>query len=125
MSWMAYDTVTGRWTAVDVIARCAASLDERPITIRGRLLIEPGSDSERAFNDFVTYGTPFTSPWGAYSGNVDAPLGGPFAGARVAVGSVAGIDLGDNPELHMEVLDLTWLTIGGSAMPQGCDLRPC
>lgn len=35
MTWMSGDTRGGPWIAVDVIARCAASAQERPITVTG------------------------------------------------------------------------------------------
>jgi hypothetical protein len=112
-SWMAADEKSGRWTVVDVIARCAASPQERPITVEGHLRLEPGSAAEKAYRDFLTYGAPFTSPAGAYYGEMDAPggLGGPLEGATMSVGSV--LDIGDNPQLYLEVLDSDGKVLGG------------
>jgi hypothetical protein len=106
MSWLAGDVHDGRWTAVDIIARCAASVHERPITITGKFVVESGSDFEKTIRDFFSYGAPFTSPPGVYQGEVDAPggLGGSLDRATVTTLPVAD-DLGHNPELHLEVLD--------------------
>jgi len=106
MSWIAGSVNGGRWTAVDIIARCAASVQERPITIAGHFVAESGSDFEETLYDFFSYGVPFTSPEGAYRGEVDAPggLGGPLERAIVSILPVPN-DLGDNPELHLELLD--------------------
>ena len=106
MTWMTGDIDGGRWVAVDIIARCAASAQERPITVSGRFIADRGSDFERALRDFFSYGTSFTSPEGAYEGEVDAPggLGGRIERARVTTGPVSD-NLGDNPQLHLEVLD--------------------
>lgn len=96
----------GRWAAVDVIARCAASTAVRPITITGRFLVDSGHEFAEALSDFHAFGVPFTSPEGAYEGEIDAPggLGGRLEGA-VVTAFAATNDLGDNPELHLEVLD--------------------
>lgn len=106
MSWLAGDVHGGRWTAVDIIARCAASVHERPITVTGKFVVESGSDFEKTLRDFVSYGAPFTSPQGAYQGEIDAPggLGGSLDRATVTTLPVTD-DLGHNPELHLEVLD--------------------
>lgn len=98
------DSSTGRWSTVDVIARCEASVVERPIVIKGSLQLKKGSAAE-AFQDFIAYGSPFKSPDGAFSGELDAPggLGESLTGAMVSVWSPGG-DLGDNPELHIEAI---------------------
>lgn len=112
-AWVAHNTETGRWVIVDVIARCAASAEERPITINGVLQLEPGSDAEQAYRDFLTYGAPFTSPAGAYHGEIDAPggLGRPLHDATVSVSST--LDIGDNAQLYLEVLDPNGVVLGG------------
>lgn len=104
----------GRWTSVDIIARCAASTDERPITIKGTFKAEPDSEFARQLEDFFTYGAPFTSPEGAFDGEVDAPggLGGPLKGAIIRTGPTADQDLGKNPDLHLEVLDPEHVVLG-------------
>lgn len=101
------DTHTGTWHAIDVIARCAESANQRPVTVNGQLVAQPGSDFADALKDFAQFGTPFTSPEGAFSGNLDAPggLGGDLHGAVITVGPTAEADLGDNTHLRMEVLD--------------------
>lgn len=96
----------GRWAAVDVIARCAASTAVRPITITGKFVLDSGDAFAEALSDFHAFGVPFTSPEGVYQGEIDAPggLGGRLEGATVT--SFAATDnLGDNPEVHIEVLD--------------------
>ncbi|MCZ2404430.1 restriction endonuclease [Paenarthrobacter sp. Z7-10] len=95
----------GQWSAVDVIARCAASTVERPIVVRGSLKLEPGSEAANAFQDFMAYGSPFRSPEGAYTGELDAPggLSRAIDGAMVSTWST-NKDLGDDPELHLEMV---------------------
>lgn len=99
------DNATGKWTVVDVIARCAASTFERPILIDGSLKVESGGDAHKAFQDFVSYGSPSQSPDASFSGKLDAPggLGRPLDDATVAAWST-NKDLGDDPELHLEIL---------------------
>lgn len=112
LSYIRQDRTTTHWAIVDVIARCAASATERPITVEGVLAVEPGSEFEEAFRDFVTYGAGFTSPEGAYEGEVDAPggLGGRLVGARMT--AQPSPDLGDGRELHLEVLDPDGAVLG-------------
>jgi hypothetical protein len=96
----------GPWTAVDIIARCAASVDERPISISGAFTVTAGSDFEAAMKDFFAYGTSFTSPEGAYAGTIDAPggLGGPLENAQVFTFPLND-DLGVNPNVHVQIID--------------------
>ena len=100
------DTGTSSWHAVDVIARCAASPNARPIEVKGTLTAEKDSAFAGTLQEFIDYGTPFSSPDGAYSGHFDAPggLGGPITSAAVQLSPVANADLGDNRELRLEVL---------------------
>ncbi|WP_411731949.1 restriction endonuclease [Paeniglutamicibacter sp.] len=95
----------GRWSVVDVIARCAASTTERPITVRGTLTMKSGSEAANAFQDFIAYGSPFQSPEGAYTGDLDAPggLSGPINRATVSAWS-PNEDLGRDPELHCQIV---------------------
>lgn len=97
----------GRWTTVDIIARCAASTDERSITIKGTFTAETDSEFAHQLDAFFTYGAPFTSPEGSFDGAIDAPggLGGPLLGATINTGPSPGHDLGANPDIHLEVLD--------------------
>ncbi|MEU3624822.1 hypothetical protein BS329_17920 [Amycolatopsis coloradensis] len=101
------DPVASTWQAVDVIAYCAASVDERPITINGTLNIADDPEFAAAVKEFSEFGTPFTSPEGAYSGTIDAPggLGGDLVNATIRTGPVEGVDLGSNTELRLEILD--------------------
>lgn len=94
----------GAWSTVDVIARCAASTKERPIVFRGALKLQPDSESEEAFRGAIAYGAPFQSPPGAFEGELDAPagLGGPLTDATVYL-APPNRDLGDDPELHVQI----------------------
>jgi hypothetical protein len=89
---------------------------ERPITVEGVLSLEPGSDAEKGYQDFLTYGASFTSPPGAYAGKVDAPggLGGPLEGAAVSVWSLP--EVGENPDLYLQVLDPDGKVLSGVNM---------
>lgn len=105
MTWLAGSVSGGRWTAVDIIARCTASVQERPITVTGQFVAESGSDFETAYRDFISYGAPFTSPESSYQVEINAPggLGGRLDRATITASPVVG-DVGDNPHLHLEVL---------------------
>lgn len=107
MRWMLGTHGGGPWITVDVIARCAASAQARPITVKGQFVAEPGSDFAQAYEDFVMYGAPLVSPEGAFQGELDAPggLGGPLNGGTITTWPVPEADLGDGPALHLEVLD--------------------
>ena len=87
LSWMVAEK-TGCWTVVDVIARCAASTQEAHHG-RGSPPFSREAPPRRR-TDFVTYGAPFTSPVGAFHGEMDAPggLGGSLEGATMFIGSV-------------------------------------
>lgn len=106
MTWVSGEVGGGPWVAVDIIARCAASVQLRPITISGRFVADAGSDFEGALRDFVSFGTPLTSPAGAFEGEVDAPggLGGRLRRAQVRIRGI-GDDLGENPHLHVQIID--------------------
>ncbi|WP_112236844.1 hypothetical protein [Kribbella monticola] len=106
MSFVTGDRASGDWVIVDVIARCAVSTDERPITIDGELTLKSESDAAAAHQDMVSYGTPFTSPAGAFNGEIDAPggLGGPLKDATIRISGVLN-DLGDNPEIYVEMMN--------------------
>lgn len=96
----------GRWITVDVIARCAASVDVSPITINGRFEAEPGTALAKAIQEFFEYGAPVQAEE-AFSGELTAPagLGTELTSATVRVGPAIDADLGDNTELHLDVLD--------------------
>lgn len=93
------------WATIKVIARANESLVERPVSLS--VGFDPGDDDElRAkFNDFMKYGTPFEAPSGTVSGNMDAPggLGGPFTDGAFSFTAID--DLGENPDLRMQILD--------------------
>lgn len=94
----------GRWIAIDVIARCNASAAERPITVNGSFPVGDGSTAAQDWDDFMTFGTPFSTD-GA-SGELDAPggVGGSFADARMFTGPADDSPVGDDNELLFEVL---------------------
>lgn len=108
--WLVLSRIVGDregWCAVDVIARCAASVHERPITVDGVFTAEKGSQFAADLEEFFAFGTPFSSPAGAYTGTLDAPggLGGDVTGAAVTLQPVMGAELGENSELRVEMLD--------------------
>lgn len=78
MTWIADAANGGRWTA---------------------------SDFEKTFRDFISYGTPFTSPEDAYQVEITAPggLSGRIDRATVVLFPAAD-EVGDNPQLHLEIL---------------------
>ncbi|WP_020578325.1 hypothetical protein [Actinopolymorpha alba] len=112
MSMLAGNRSTGRWSVVDIIARCAASTEERPIAVHGHLKLERGSTAEKEFLDSLTYGAPFRSPERAYTATFDAPggLGGKLEEATLSTWPHSA-DLGEDPELRLEVLDPAGLVL--------------
>ncbi|GAC1382480.1 MAG: hypothetical protein NVSMB48_13130 [Marmoricola sp.] len=100
-------TVDGdKWITVDVIARCAASEDVEPITIKGRFEAEPGTALAEAIQEFFEYGAPLYAE-DAFTGELTAPagLGEELTSATVRVGASIAANPGDNPELHLDLLD--------------------
>lgn len=102
-TWMSIDTARGAWQAVDVIARCAVSVEERPILISGTFTADPNSCFANDLRDFVDYGAGFTSPAGAFDGVMDAPggLGGPLVESTVRLLPLADA-AGPDPDLLFE-----------------------
>ena len=96
---------SGKWITIDVIARCAASVDIEPITINGRFEAEPGTPLAKAIQEFFEYGVPVHAK-DAFTGELSAPggLGGALTNATVRVGPAIDVDLGDNPEMHLDIL---------------------
>lgn len=101
------DPTASTWYAVDILARCAASTEVRPIVLQGRVTAQAGSEHAAAMKDFVEYGTPFTSADGGFSGEIDIPggLGGPLSDATIRISPVDDADVGQSPDLRLEVLD--------------------
>lgn len=95
----------GKWITVDVIARCAASVDVEPITIKGQFVTEPGTALATEIQEFFEYGAPVYAE-DAFTGELAAPagLGLELTSATVQVGPAIDADLGHNPELHLDVL---------------------
>lgn len=104
MTWVQSDGAGRKWQAVDVIARCAASLSERPIVVTGAVKAEGGSDLAASLRDFVDYGVPFAAPIGSFTGNIDAPggLGGPLTNAAVRI-TPSEDQIGADPDLILYV----------------------
>lgn len=117
MTWIRSSDTGRQWIAVDIIARCAASVVERPITVKGRFRADPDSDFARALRDFVDYGVPFTTPAGGFEGTIDAPggLGGVLVGGVARVLPVEG-NAGSDPELLVESLDSSLSVIASTEL---------
>lgn len=96
----------GKWITVDVIARCAASVDVEPITIKGKFEALAGTARAEAIQDFFEYGAPVHAE-DAFTGELTAPagLGGELKSAAIRIGPGPEADLGDNRELHLDVLN--------------------
>lgn len=96
----------GKWITVDVIARCAASVDVEPITIKGRFEAPVGTARAEAIQEFFEYGAPVHTE-GVFTGELTAPagLGGELNSASVRIGPGPEADLGDNREMHIDVID--------------------
>jgi hypothetical protein len=107
MTYYRVDPTASTWQTINVIARCAASADARPITLSGTLSVEGNPEFAAAVKEFFEFGTPFTSPEGAYSATIDAPggFGGELVDATIATIPAEGEDLGSDTELRLEILD--------------------
>lgn len=94
------------WHAIDVLALCEESARQRPITISGEFVVEPGSDFAQSLKDFNDFGTPFTSPEGAYTGRIDAPggLDGDLNQTTVRAWPVSNDDVSEAVRLRLEIL---------------------
>lgn len=103
MTWIQSDGPDKKWQAVDVIARCVASVTERPIVVSGTVSAKNGSDLATTLQDFFDYGTPFAAPAGTFAGSIDAPggLGGPLTNAAMQVLPV-GDEVGADPDLILD-----------------------
>lgn len=95
----------GKWITVDVIARCVASVDLEPITIKGRFEAESGTAPAKAIQEFFEYGAPVHAE-DVFTGELTTPagLGIELTSATVRVGPTIDADVGDNPEMHIDVL---------------------
>lgn len=107
MSEVRFFEATSSWYIISVIARCAASVTERPITTRLTLQAAVGSKYGKELRDFVDFGIPFTTPEGVVNGETDAPagLGGPIENATLSVFSLETRDKDISNEFRLEVLD--------------------
>lgn len=103
LTWIQSDGPDKSWHAVDVIARCAASPDERPIVVSGTVIADRDSALAAALQDFRDFGKPFSAPLGTFNGSIDAPggLGGSLDNAAMRVLPVPG-EGGDDPDLVLE-----------------------
>jgi hypothetical protein len=69
-----------RWAKVDIVARCAASVVERPLTFSLTLQAARGTEQERRLQDFHTHGRGLENTDRGSECLVDLPgdLGGDF-----------------------------------------------
>ncbi|MFV0461345.1 MAG: hypothetical protein ACK5MT_21535 [Actinomycetales bacterium] len=102
---MQADERTRKWITIDVIARCAASADVQPITINGTITAGMGTKTARDWEEFMTFGAPFSAE--GVAGELIAPggLGGRFENAVMMTGPAVGNDLGKDRELHLDILN--------------------
>lgn len=67
--------IDGSYVTFNVHARCAESLNERPITVSMQLVAETGSDRHRELDEFLKYGRTPDRPIRAKDVSVDLPGG--------------------------------------------------
>ena len=67
--------IDGNYITFNVHARCAESLNERPVTAAMQLVAEPGSDEHRELEEFFKYGRTPDRPIRAKNVTVDMPGG--------------------------------------------------
>lgn len=81
------DQVEGQVVTVHILARCAESLYERPITHTGTIVVNRGSDEEREWRKFLDYGCAPTRPIKIRDFVADLPggLGGTTAEATILI----------------------------------------
>lgn len=72
-----------------VLARCAESVVERPITFHATLIAKTGSDEHRDIEYFFKYGRPPSRPLDVQNFSADMPggLGGDFEAAKMTLGA--------------------------------------
>lgn len=106
MTWIRSNGRGKEWVAVDIVARCAASETERPITINGTFRAALGTEFAEDLRTFIDFGAPFTTPVGGFEGTIDAPggLGGTLQNGSARVFNLPG-SVGDDPELRFESLN--------------------
>ncbi|MHA4855152.1 hypothetical protein L1080_037460 [Rhodococcus sp. MSC1_016] len=63
------------WVTFTVHARCAESLNERPVESHMTLVVTPESDEHRELKEFIEYGRPFTLPIEARDLSITMPGG--------------------------------------------------
>ncbi|MFE1399233.1 hypothetical protein ACFW53_14915 [Nocardiopsis dassonvillei] len=97
----------GCYVTVEVFARFAEALNERPIPIKVSLAVEPGSKLEKDFFDFQKYGKPFSAPMGSVTAEADLPGGlakEAMEGASLLVGPTAE-DSKKSHLVRLQILD--------------------
>ena len=91
---------------VNVYARFAEAVNERPIPLNFDIKVEPGTKLDEDLKMFQKYGTPFTAPQGAVSGSIGLPggLGGDFEAGALYVFDPSG----DPYDIRLQVRDATY-----------------
>lgn len=107
MSKYEMDKSSSTWYAIDVIARCAESVFERPITISGTITANAGTDFSDELRKFHEYGSPIIGPQGSYSGTIDAPgeIGGKIEEASIGIYPLNPSSISPDASLRLEILD--------------------
>jgi len=104
MSCISGDGKEGPWVIVDIFARCAQSVIERPITVSGTISAGGDPAAEADMKAFVEYGTPFNSAENATEFTVDAPGGlgvGPLKGT---MSMMSLPDVGQDKDISVDIL---------------------
>jgi hypothetical protein len=98
--------IRNSYVTFHVLARGAESVQERPITLRGTLTAKTGSEEQREFEEFRTYGRLPTVPLDISDFTMDLPggLGGEFETGRVVIAGPGG---GETFERRLSVLSPT------------------
>lgn len=100
-----YESRRNFWFAIDVIALCAASIEERPITVNGEVSVRKGTKDAESLQAFFEYGTHPDADL-SFTGSLDAPagLGGRLTDAVMRVLRTPEDDAG-KAELRLDILD--------------------
>jgi len=95
-----------RCVTIRVYARCAASLEERPIPAAFSIDVSGDDGLRRQIEQFEQYGSPIEAPLGTASGDIDLPagLGGPFERGSLSIFPSLQPDE-DHRVIRMQVLD--------------------
>lgn len=91
---------------IDIFAKTALSIQERPITVDLRMRAAPGSTEEQSIKDFLKYGSPLDLPLGTVEADFDGPdvMQQPMVEGALRLHPASGSEDGE-PQLRLVLFD--------------------